>query len=107
MAGKLQRCYRCLPGVGREFEADRPECPECGAAGPPFVVTLTPVHWLVEVKGGPIRGMFTTYAVACQPQRRDLTGLHCTESPAAVTCPKCKQHETFEGVHAAYREENE
>lgn len=102
------RCYRCprrdtvIPGEFHHFESDdrlQPSCPQCGA-GPPAVVELNDVHFLIAEPRGQIRGSDgLRYRQACDPGRDHLAearppGLEDTYSatadPRAVTCPSCR-----------------
>lgn len=108
------RCYRCpdrqspLPGSFREFEADTPLCPRCGAGD---AVRLVPVHWLVADPKGPILGGGgRRYRLACDARRDHLA----TEAPGetfsatgdarAVTCLSCRGVEGWGAAVAPFRE---
>lgn len=110
------RCYRCRdlrpgarPGDYREFEADRPCCPLCGA-GEPAVVELADVHFLVLDPKGPIPGFGGfRWRLGCMP-KRDHMAEHegdtfcCSQDPRAVTCPSCKGLPQWQQQARAFRE---
>ena len=93
------RCYACtqhdpLLFDGLTFYGAEPKCPKCGH-GPPAVIALTPVHYLVPDLNGPIAGLLGRFHVACEPQRPHLAlpGVRprysASGEPSAVTCYKC------------------
>lgn len=96
MPTKRYRCLSCVndKGIpGRDFTAERPACPNCGAdpAKDPrhaqLIAELEDIHF-----DAPSRhpGMGVGF-LACDPARKVVTaaGVRATGHPAAVTCPKC------------------
>lgn len=99
--GKLFRCYNCDgPGgiPGKDFEADRPECPDCGA-DPPTVTERAVIHF--DPPSG-IRNRGANDA-ACSPGIRVGSGqqIHMTGVPSAVTCPACRATRLWRDAAAA------
>jgi len=88
------RCVKCLPPPrGFEFEADYPQCPQCG--GVMQLLRLIDVHLIVMSQAGPILGIEGRQHVACQPKRDGLARhpadtFAATPDPREVTCPSCK-----------------
>lgn len=94
------RCYNCKDlrpgryGEFKEFEADRPLCPHCGATTP-AVVRLVDVHFMIADRMGNHPGVNgLRFRVGCQPKREYLAAseqddFSATGDPTAVTCPSC------------------
>lgn len=109
------RCYRCpdqragLIGRFKEFEADVPKCPHCGA-GEPAVVELADVHFLVPDPAGPFEGRDgVRRAIGCD-KRRDVLAQHmqdefsASDLPTATTCPSCKGLPEWKKAATLFRE---
>lgn len=88
---KLYRCYNCegAKGMpGKDFEAAKPACPECGADGN-LVDELATIHF--DPPSG-FRGRGSNDA-ACNPGLRIFGGnqnMQMTGLAACVTCKACK-----------------
>lgn len=85
----LYRCYNCdgpkgMPG--KDFEAAKPQCPECGATGN-LVDEVATIHF--DPPSG-YRGRGSNDA-ACNPGIRiGPHHIHMTGVPSAVTCRACQ-----------------
>lgn len=100
---KLFRCYNCdgpkgMPG--RDFEAAKPQCPECGAQGEPTIVERATIHF--DPPSG-IRNRGANDA-ACNPKLRIFgngPNMMMTGVPEAVTCKACRETQLWKDAAAA------
>lgn len=89
---KLYRCYNCTGAKGmpgKDFEARRPQCPDCGATGEPTIVELAVIHF-DPPSGIDSRG---SNDAACNPGLRIFgkgPNLMMSGVPSAVTCRACQ-----------------
>jgi hypothetical protein len=113
------RCVNCAPRPrGFVFEADKPECPRCGAKNELMLTPMTlsgfakitrvqeleDIHLLVEDIAGPIPDGNTRRYVACQPERDELARnkldrFHASTDPRAVTCRSCMTTPAFMAIN--------
>lgn len=98
----LFRCYNCdgpkgMPG--KDFEAAKPQCPECGATGN-LVDEVATIHF------DPPSGMRNRGSndAACNPGLRIFggnTNMQMTGLAACVTCRACKATQLWKDAAAA------
>lgn len=107
---KLYRCMACLGGrgtPGRDFEADGPVCPECGAEGNDVLQRVV-VHF--DPPSGRRQGgrSWGKGHLACRPDVPVLSagpdGVRYVASghPDAVTCSACRDSEAFKEAAASF-----
>ncbi len=86
--GKMVRfTFSCPP------EADKIQCPKCGACEPPLVTFKTLTHFTKPDPRGKILGKYGKYSLACDPKRPLATTRNNLEQMTnlveAVNCPLC------------------
>lgn len=79
MGSQLYRCFSC---DSEPFRAgvNGPSCPKCES--PDAVASISEIHMIFAVKGGPINGKYRPLCCNTRP-------LYFTNSEGGVTCPTC------------------